>query len=97
MTHKDNVLNGQKWIEYSGRWGEIGVSGGELPVIGDTGSSGPFGPAMKGKWYDDDEVYVVGKLLFKSGNNGGSDPIGETTDEPGQVIKSTTLPDCHKP
>ena len=83
---RENPLNKQYWIKYSGRWGELGIFGGNAPIIGDTGSSGPIGPAFKGKWYDDDEIYKVGKITFKKGNHGQDSVVGETSDDPGQVI-----------
>ncbi len=41
VGEKDQPLNGQSFVRYSGRWGEIG------PI-----SSGPRGPAYQGKWND---------------------------------------------
>jgi hypothetical protein len=42
MGEKGRPLDGKTWLNYSGRWGEIG------PVF-----SGPFGPALQGSWNGD--------------------------------------------
>lgn len=48
---KDNPLNGQMWLKYTGRWGEIG---GNLTRLLTQATSGPYGPAFQDSWHNDE-------------------------------------------
>ncbi len=56
VGERDNPLNGQTFIQFVGRWGEIGVFGGT--GVGDH-SSGPVTPPMNDRWNRDRKMAPV--------------------------------------
>jgi len=59
VGEKARPMGGQDWLQYSGRWGEVGIIGG---------TSGPRGPAYNPHWMRDAYVYSGG-----GGGGGGGD------------------------
>jgi hypothetical protein len=74
-------LNGQDWLRYSGRWGEIGLWGF---------TTGPFGPAFKNWWLPNEfhpPLPGPARLVFYQ-KNGCRGAFAETSDSKGQVINT---------
>jgi hypothetical protein len=71
-----------RWIRYTGRWGELGLT----PF-----TTGPRGPALHEGW-DGEDGMRPGGLVFREGNRCSQDIIGETNHFPGQRIN---LPRTH--
>lgn len=51
LGERGAALNGKAWLNFSGRWGEIGAFGGDCPL--DLCFSGPWSPALQSYWNGD--------------------------------------------
>ena len=49
VGEKGRALNGQSFIDYGGRWGQIGILNGSVNL----GTSGPDTPSVQGSWNQD--------------------------------------------
>jgi hypothetical protein len=78
IGEKATPMSGQEWIQYSGRWGELGSG------LTFGGTDGPRGPAYQGNWTRD--AYVA--------PSGGGGYTNECTEEGGQTTSRELMPSC---